>query len=556
MLKSQKVTRMRLMPALFAAFFAAGTGTVAQAANHREAPITAIDTKADITDWYAFVSYDDVTKVTMILNVDPFLQPSNGPNYFPFDPEIQYDMKVDNTFDGDEDVIVRVKFNKPDIRLPTVFTGFVGVGGGVSTPANSPAPIPAGTPLLPPAITHLDGAGSEGLSLRQTYTVQILKKVNGAFQKVFDSGAAKLIAVPSNVGPRTMPNYAALAHEGIFDLGQGIKVFAGTVDDPFYIDLGAAFDSLNFRAGASGAGVPGVLTDAQDAEDTKNFAHDSVSGFNVNTIAIELPITMLTVDGQEHAAGDAKAVLGTYATTSRPRIKAQPATPGGKPALSTVFTQIQRMGNPLINELIIGTGDKDKFSMSEPKNDSQFANYFLDPLLARVINAAYGGVVPVPTPPRTDLLPLVVYNAPICPGCTAQQTGPIADLLRLNTGIGPTAQANRKRLGFIAGDSAGFPNGRRVSDDVTDIAARAVVGILHGDEIQKDKNGNKVNVSFAGFPNNRIGDGTNTNDRAYQETFPYVAFANDGRDSRHVDVGEAGCAATQPPFLPANCPTN
>ena len=194
--------------------------------------------------------------------------------------------------------------------------------------------------------------------------------------------------------------------------------------------------------------------------------------------------------------------------------------------------------------------------MSEPKNDSQFANYFLDPLLARVINAAYGGVVPVPTPPRTDLLPLVVYNAPICPGCTAQQAGPIADLLRLNTGIGPTAQVNRKRLGFIAGDSAGFPNGRRVSDDVTDIAARAVVGILHGDEIQKDKNGNNVNVSFAGFPNNRIGDGTNTNDRAYQETFPYVAFANDGRDSRHVDVGEAGCAATQPPFLPANCPTN
>jgi len=513
------------------------------AANHREAPLTAIDTKADITDWFAFVSYDNPNKVTMILNVDPLLQPSNGPNYFPFDQEILYEMKVDNNFDADEDIKVQFSFNKPEIRLPGVFTGFVGAGNGINAPANSPAPVAPGTPLVPPAITKLDGAGSEGLSLRQTYTVKILKKVGTTWQTIFDSGAKKLFAVPSNVGPRTMPNYEDLAKQGIYDLGSGIKVFAGTVDDPFYIDLGAAFDTLNFRAGASGPGVPGVLSNDQDGQDNVNFASDSVSGFNVNAVAIELPITLLTADGQIHAAGDAKAVLGTYATTSRPRIKVQPTTPGGKPSLSTNFVQIQRMGNALINELIIGTGDKDKFSMSEPKNDAQFAAYALDPLLARVINAAYGGAVPIPTPPRTDLLPLVVYQAPICPGCSPAQAGPVADLLRLNTGIPPTAKVNRKRLGFIAGDNAGYPNGRRVSDDVTDISARAVVGILAG-------------PPFNQFPNNRIGDGTNTNDRPYQETFPYVAFANDGRNFRHVDPSEPGCAAITIPFLPTNCPTN
>lgn len=538
-----KKDHLRVPITVLSAVLSAGICNVALAANHREAPLTAIDTKADITDWFAFVSYDDPSKVTMILNVDPLLQPSNGPNYFPFDSEIQYDMKVDNNFDADEDVIVRVRFAKPEIRLPAVFTGFVGAGNGISTPANSPSPIAPGSPLIPAAITHLDGTGSEGLSLRQTYTVTVLKKLGNQWSTVFSSGSKKLIAVPSNVGPRTMPNYEALAKEGIYDLGNGIKVFAGTVDDPFYIDLGAAFDTLNFRAGATSTGTPGVLSDGQDAQDKLNFAPDAVSGFNVNSIAVELPISMLTVDGQVHAATQAKAVIGTYGSTSRPRIKTQPTVPGGNPSLSTVFTPIQRMGNPLINELIIGTGDKDKFSMSAPKDDAQFATYFLDPLLARVINAAYAGAVPIPTPPRNDLLPLVTYKAPICSACTTAQAGPVADLLRLNTGIAPTLQANRKRLGFIAGDSAGFPNGRRVSDDVTDIAARAVVGVL-------------VGPAFNKAPNNRIGDGTNSNDRSYQEKFPYVAFANSGRNSRHVDVSEPGCADVVAPFLPKNCPTN
>lgn len=519
-----------------------GAASVPWAANHREAPLTSIDVKADITDWYAFVSYDDPAKVTMILNVDPLLAPSNGPNYFPFDAEVLYEMKVDNTFDADEDVKIQFRFSRPEFRLPGVFTGFIGAGGGIVAPSNSPSPVAPGTQIIPPAITALDGAGSEGLGLRQTYTVTIQKKnASGAWTTVFSSGPRRLFAVPSNVGPRTMPDYAALAAQGVYDLGGGVRVFAGTVDDPFYIDLGATFDTINYRPAAFGTGTAAVLSDAQDADDTRNFSPDSVSGFNVNSIAIELPIAMLTRDGAVHAAGDPLAVIGTYATTSRPRIKTLPSTPGGQPSLSTNFVQIQRMGNALVNEVLIGTGDKDKFSMSEPKNDGQFAGYLRDPLLARAINAAYGGAVQIPPPPRNDLLPLVQYVAPICPGCAPSQAGPVADLLRLNTGIPATPRAARRRLGFIAGDSAGYPNGRRVSDDVTDISLRAAVGLLAG-------------APYNGFPNSRLGDGVNANDRPYRETFPYVGLAQDGRNSRHVDPGEPGCAAPTGSFPAADCP--
>src|SRR5262245_10514086 len=149
------------------------TAPIARAANHREAPITALDHKADITDWFAFVSYDDPTKVTLILDVDPLLEPANGPNYFPFDPEILYEMKIDNNRDGNEDIIFQFRF-QTEIRLPGVFTALVGVGNGVNTPDNSPPPLLPGTPLIPPAITALDGPGSQGLSLRQTYTVTMI----------------------------------------------------------------------------------------------------------------------------------------------------------------------------------------------------------------------------------------------------------------------------------------------------------------------------------------------------------------------------------------------
>ena len=281
--------RTLLKSALAAAVVAAPLAVFT--ANHREAPITALDRAADITDWYSFVSYDDPSKLTMILSVDPLLEPSNGPNYFPFDPEILYEMKVDNDQDAVEDVILQFRF-QTEQRIPGVFTGFVGGLLGI------------------PPITALDGPGSEGLGSRQSYTVTAIRG-----NRRFDlSGGRKLFAVPSNVGPRTMPNYQALYDQGIYDLGNGIRVFAGTTDDPFYIDLGAAFDSLNFRPEAGG----GVLSQADDDNNAVNVAADDVSGFNVNTIAIEIPIRFLTRD------------LRPTPTPSRPPCWAPMARPRGR----------------------------------------------------------------------------------------------------------------------------------------------------------------------------------------------------------------------------------
>ena len=464
------------------------------ASSHREAPISALDHSADVTDWYAFVSYDHPDRVTMILNVDGLLEPANGPNYFPFDPNVRYVMNVDNNHDGKPDVSFVFRF-KTEIRQPGVFTGFVGGIAGI------------------PPITALDGPGSEGLSLRQTYSVTMIK--NGVACDLTDGQT--LFAVPSNVGPLTMPNYRSLYQQGIYDLGKNVRVFAGTVDDPFYIDLGAAFDSVNFRMG-----VGGILTSSVDADDAHNYAPDALGGFNVNSIVLEVPITMLTVDGKLHSANEKQAVIGTYGETERQRLTIRRIN--GQVDGSGVWQQVNREGNPLINELIIGTGSKDLFSVSDPEKDGQFASFVLDPLLAHLFNAVLN--IPIPPPPRTDLLPLVQYMAPICPGCGTNDAGPVADLLRLNTGIPPTAVGSQKRLGFLAGDVAGFPNGRRPIDDAVDIASRAVAGIL-------------VDSTKFGAP---IGDGVNTKGRGFVTKFPYVRPANDGRDSRHTGPGQLGCS--------------
>jgi hypothetical protein len=276
----------------------------------------------------------------------------------------------------------------------------------------------------------------------------------------------------------------------------------------------------------------GVLPANIDSDDTHNYAPNAVAGFNVNSIVLEVPITMLTSDGQLHTSNNKNAVLGTYATTSRKKSSLLENL-GYVGSTEGQWAQVQRLGNPLINELIIGTGAKDQFSVSNPIDDGQFANYFLNPLLAQIF-ASIG--VPVPAAPRTDLLPLVQYQAPICTGCTAADAGPIADLLRINTGITPVPFSSAKRLGFIAGDSSGFPNGRRLNDDVIDIAARAVGGIL-------------ADPSKYGTP---IGDGVNIPTTPSLSVFPFVAPAYNGRNSAHEGPGQTGCA-NQPGMI---CPVN
>ncbi|HEY3174816.1 MAG TPA: DUF4331 domain-containing protein [Candidatus Polarisedimenticolia bacterium] len=534
---------IRFAQGLAAVCLLAASGA-AMASSHREAPLTAIDRTADITDFYAFVSYDDPGRVTMIMGVDPFLEPANGPNYFPFDESILYAIKVDNDNDALEDVSFEFRFIT-ELRLPGVPVGFAGAGAGVPAPLNSPAPVPPGAPIIPPAITALDGPGSEGLGLRQRYTVtMILGHGEGAKRIPLTNPEGRtLYAVPSNVGPRTMPAYAGLVDQGIFPLERGVKAFAGTTDDAFWIDLGAAFDSLNFRViptvdvdgngGYTSTGIPAVMSADQDAAQV-NFVSDSVSGYNVNHIAVEVPITLLTKTGTLLPMNHPNATIGTWSTTSRQAITLRRTAQSDKS--SGPWKQVQRMGNPLFNELLIGTDMKDEWSRSRPKDDARFAGYALDPLVARIANAAYGGALTIPEVPRLDLLPVVFYMPPIAAPGTPQ--GPVADLLRLNTGVAPTPYSGQSRLGVLGGDPAGFPNGRRVGDDVTDIVLRLVVGGV----LAADKNG----VSLDRFPNNRLGDGVNVNDIPYLTSFPYVGYAHDGVNRRHLDPAEPGGGPANP----------
>jgi hypothetical protein len=279
-----------------------------------------------------------------------------------------------------------------------------------------------------------------------------------------------------------------------------------------------------------------VLSDAQDGAALR-FVPDDVSGYNVNTIALQVPISLLTRSGNTPSMDDTDATIGTYGATSRggteQRAPERPVKSKGK------SVQVQRMGNPLFNELIIGTGFKDLWSRSDPEDDAQFADFALDPLIARVAQVAFGGAFDIPPPPRNDLLPLVTYAPPIA--AMGTEAGPIADLLRLNVGVPPTPFDQTSRLGLLAGDAAGFPNGRRPMDDVTDIVLRVVVGgVLAG-------------VNFNMFPNTNLGDGVNINDSPVQGSFPYVGPAQDGRNSRHIDPGEPGCATLGGN---ANCPVN
>jgi hypothetical protein len=530
------------------------------ASSHREAPITALDPTADITDLWAFRSYDvnghdtPTPSVTMIMAVNPFEEPANGPNWFPFDPQILYELHVDNDQDGRDDIVFQFRFSTR-IQLPTVYTGMA----GFTTSSDGTAPG------VPPQITAFD---NPGLSLRQTYTVTMIK--DGVATPIRNKDGSPFYVVPANAGPRTI-KYADFYAAGTYtETNKGISVFSGTVDDPFFIDLGAAFDTANFRllegGPPGGTGVPGVLSASEDAAN-QNFASDTVSGYAVDVIAIQVPITMLTRSGKIEPATSSDATLGIWSSTSRPRVTIRRAaySESAHEPDSDDFSQVQRLGNPLINELIIGTGTKDYWSMSRPDHDSQFADFDLNPPFVTIVDSLYSVVAPgalySPPAPRTDLLPLVEYLPPIAASSSA--TGPIADLLRLNTGVAPTAPGHAKRLGLLAGDGAGFPNGRRLADDVVDIVLRvAVGGVLAG-----NKCGPSNTTSCNVFPNNVLGDGVNVNDvdtdiasdgvtnlvepnTHFHTSFPYVDFCPSGRNRRHIDPGEPGCTAGSGPACP------
>ena len=521
----------RLRPAL-AALVCAMTIWAAPvlAASHREAPLTALDPAADNTDVYAFVSYDaanlarapDDRRVTFIMNYIPGQDPSDGPNYFNFDDEVNYAINIDNDQDGKaDDVVYQFRFkteNRP-----------VGGPGGLTSPVPDLGnrhipPPPAGPPLQ--GITALDGPGSEGLTRRQTYTVTEIR--HGRRTQLFDNRT--LVAVPSNVGPATMPNYPALAAQGIYtDAATGIRVFAGQRAETFYIDLGAVFDTLNLRR------YPPLLSAAEDANDGVNpFGVNRFSGFNISTIAIEVPITRITVD-RRPAATTVSPVIGMYAEADRPKVKVLQA-PGEPATEQGPFVQVSRMANPLVNELIITTPFKDQWNASEPENEANFQNFYKNPVIATELKLVYGfDIVPIDGSPannRTDLMKILLkYPGQPLNGSNCGK--PCSELLRLDLRVPPTPPDSQNRLGAaLSADKAGWPNGRRPNDDVTDIAIR-VVG---GNNYIAARAGDGVN--FVGAVPGVVGLDITANGIA--KNFPFLPTPFDGKNVVHVDCGEKG----------------
>ena len=501
---------------------------VAKAASHREAPLIALDPAADNTDTYAFRSWQDPSKVVFIMNVIPGQDPADGPNYFNFDDEVLYAVNIDNNQDGKAgDIVYEFRFkteNRPalgQLEFPLPYVG------------NPKIPV---APLQ--GITKLDGPGSEGLTRRQTYTVT---EVRGKKRTELFKGQ-KLVAVPTNAGPATFKNYEDLASQGIYtDASTGIKVFAGERAETFYIDLGAVFDTANLRR------FPPLLSAAEDADDTKDpFGINRFSGINVNSIVIEVPISRITLDGKS-AEQTSTPVIGTYASTARQKVKV--LGDDGTAKTQGPWVQVSRLANPLVNELIIDTPFKDRWNSQEPEDEAQFQEFYKNPSIAVALELIFG--VPVTTTPRTDLMSVFLkYPGQSLSGNNCGN--PCAELLRLNLKAPTTQPESQKRLGGLAGDAAGFPNGRRPNDDVTDIALRVVGGAnyiagLAGDGVNflGGAPGAGVNdgPGYGAIPGNRLDVTVN----GIAKEFPYLPTSYDGRGRRHIDcVQSTGAPCVEP----------
>jgi len=482
----------------------------AWAASHREAPLIALDPTADLTDVYAFRSWENDGKAVFIMNVIPGQTPGSAPNYFNLDDQVRYAFHFDLDQDGRAgDLDIEFTFNT-EIRDNSS-------SGGLNF-----KDVPISYAGVPP-VTALSGPGSEGIGLRQQYTVRAVgrTKTGQAVAAAIGSrstaaNGAPLIAVPSNVGPATMPDYPTLAAKGVFDLGHGIRVFVGQREETFYIDLGATFDTLNFRR------KPPILTLAEDLNDTANAfgVDDGFEGLNVTTIAIEIPISLLGT-----------STVGMYASTSRPRNRhvANDGTSFG----SGNFVQVSRMANPLVNETIIGTGFKDLWNATDPDDESRFLDFYRNSRLAFLINAVFG--TSFPTTNRDDLVSVLLsYFPPVFSG----PSGIVSELLRVNLAIPATAPASQKRLTVLTSfdnggtcfskfdpatitDAAGWPNGRRPNDDVLDVAVRAVAGVLLN-PVPCLGDGVNVNRVRAGTPD--VNPGNNV-----ALKFPFLPTPNPGR---------------------------
>jgi hypothetical protein len=461
------------------------------ASSHREAPLIVADPLADNTDTYAFRSTESGRGgfVTLIANWIPFQEPSGGPHFYKFDDTALYEIYVDNTGDGVEDITYQFRFKTKFINPDSIL--------GMAAPNQAVQ----GTGGIEPLITSLT---DPDYNEPQVYTVIRIDRHTGKRGEVIASG---LITPPNNIGERTTPNYeTALAQPAIYPLPNGGRVFAGQRDEGFYIDVGGVFDTLKLK---SIGAIDGV---------------DSTAGFNVSTIAIEVPIQELTRSGAVPAGPTAPdAVIGVWSGTSRQKItvlRSSAFDDDVDPLTVGPYQQVSRLGSPLVNELIIPLKLKDQFNRSTPAGDSQFAQFVTNPQLAQLLSAVFG--ITVPTAPRNDLAAIFATGIPVNDVTGPNFTTFLSDgrpheMIRLNVAIAPAS--NPSRLGLLGGDVAGFPNGRRVFDDVVDISLRAVAG------------GTPFTPATNIAPNNSLGDGVANNDVPFLSRFPYLGTPQSGNST-------------------------
>lgn len=410
-----------------------------RASSHREAPLISQDPQADNTDVYAFISPDRPDTVTLISTWIPFEDPAGGPNFYRFGDNVLYEFKIDNNGDAVEDTTYQLRFTS-GVRNPNTFLYNTG-------------PIRA-----------LDDANR---NFFQTYTLT----------QVDSSGARLLggpfLTMPDNVGKASTPGYGGFG-SGIYGFnvpagGTGL-VFAGQADDPFFLDL-RIFDLL-YGADLSETGV------------------DSLAGFNVHAIAIQVPTSALR---------GPTPIIGVWSTASRPATTTR--APGGETSTGP-FVQVSRLASPLVNEVVIPVGDKDKWNGSRPVDDAQFGRYVTDPEVPKLLELIYR--IPAPATPRNDLVAVFLTGVS---GLTQPPGVRAAEMIRLNTDVLPSP--NPHRLGVVGGDVSGYPNGRRLADDSLDITVQAAAGVLLG-----------VKTT--------LGDGVDVNDVKFRPSFPYVAFPHSG----------------------------
>jgi hypothetical protein len=465
--------------------------------SHREAPEISKDPVADSTDLYAFVSPDRPDMVTLIANYVPLQAPDGGPNFYEFGDDVLYAIHIDNDADGLADISLYFNFNS-EITDPNTFLYNTG------------------------PITSLTSAS---WNRKQTYSVA---RVDHTGTTVLGSG---IPCPPCNIGPLSTPDYLSLVAEAITTLPGNTTVLAGQRAEGFYVDLGAVFDLGDLRPFEQDHNTFGL---ANTGLGHMAKGVNSTAGVNVHSIAIQIPINELTANSRiPTSVTDPNAVLGVWTTASRQKARIL-GTQAGEDVVSGPYTQVSRLGNPLINEVIIPLATKDYWNRQQPVDDSQFASHVSNPELAGLLNVLYPGVFPnlaafvESGTPRADLLAVLMTGIPsgVVPGFQ-NYTGPVqADMLRLNVAIPPT-KGGASNLGLVGGDPAGFPNGRRVFDDVVTIELRAIAGItlpLVDPSYTPDGAAGAISMGLTSGPTDLTAMGTEN----YHPTFPYLGTPYSG----------------------------